>query len=301
MNRDLVASPDFSKENRMIEVGKIQNLVIDRISKIGPYLVDPQDKKEKKDSVLMPGKELPKGAAVGDTLSVFVYRDSGDRPIATLRRPKILMGELAPLKVVAITKVGAFMDWGLEKDVLLPYSEQITKVQIGREYLVELYLDKSGRLCATMKVYPKLENETPYKAGDWVEGYIYQINPEMGAFVAVDLKYHGLVPLKEMISADVHCGDSVKARVTQIRKDGKLALSPNRKAYKEIPQDARVIYDKLMAAGGSLPYNDKTPPAIIAKEFHMSKASFKRAIGNLLKTKKIRITSRGITLSESRH
>ncbi len=283
----------------MIEIGQLQELVIDRIAKIGPYLVDPSDTKEEKNAVLMPQKEMPKGAKVGDTLKVFVYLDSSDRPIATLRQPKIMMGESAPLKVVAITKVGAFMDWGLEKDILLPFSEQITKVQIGREYLVNLYLDKSSRLCATMKVYPKLLADSTYSEGDWVEGYIYQINPEMGAFVAVDCKYHGLVPEKELPGADLHCGDRIKARISQVRKDGKLVLSPNRKAYKEIPHDSKVVLDRLVAAGGSLPFNDKTPPARITKEFGMSKASFKRAIGHLLKTRKIKITSTGIVLTGS--
>ena len=277
----------------MIEIGCTQDLVIDHFAKIGLYLAELEDKKQRKDTILLPMKEMPKGAEEGDILNVFVYRDSGDRPIATLRKPKIELGEIKPLKVVAITKVGAFMDWGLEKDILLPYSEQITKVQIGRDYLVQLYLDKSNRLCATMKIYPKLESKTPFEVGEWVEGYLYQINPEIGAFLAVDLKYHGMIPMKEL-SGDFHCGEFVKARISEIKNDGKLILSPNRKAYKEIPKDAKEILNRLESAGGFLPYNDKTPPNIIAKEFKMSKASFKRAIGNLLKSHKIKISSKGI-------
>lgn len=279
----------------MFKIGENQSLVIDHIAAIGPYLADPGDMKNRKDTVLLPKKEMPRDAKPGDLLDVFVYRDSGDRLIATLRQPKIKMGEIRPLKVAAITRVGAFMDWGLEKDVLLPYSEQITKVQIGREYLVQLYEDKSGRLCVTMKVYPKLSCDSPYKEGDKVSGYVYQINPEMGAFVAIDNKYHGMVPIKEMLRADLHCGDTINARVSQVRKrDGKLIITPNRKAYREISKDAAKVYNMLEAAGGALPYNDHSSPAQIYEAFHMSKAAFKRAVGNLMKLEKVRITSRGI-------
>lgn len=281
----------------MIQIGSVNKLIIDHLSKIGPYLADPTEKAGDRETVLLPGKEMPEHAKAGDPLEVFIYRDSSDRPIATLRRPLIQMDEFVPLKVVDITRIGAFLDWGLEKDLLLPYSEQTVRVQIGRKYMVSLYVDKSGRLCATMKIYPKLTCATPYQTGDWVEGYVYQINPEMGAFVAVDCKYHGLIPRREIAAADVHCGDFVKARVTEVRRDGKLALSPNRKAYKEIPADSKRVYDRLVKAGGFLPYNDKTPPAVIAKEFGMSKASFKRAAGHLLKIHRIRLDSKGMTLT----
>lgn len=279
----------------MIEIGKMQHLTIDRQTSVGLYLTAGDSEDKKKDSVLLPQKEVPKNCKVGDEVEVFVYRDSQDRLIATTRKPKIMLGEFAPLRVVDITKVGAFLDWGLEKDLLLPYHEQITKVQKGREYLVNLYIDKSNRLCATMKVYPLLKSQSPYKDGDWVEGYIYQINPELGGFVAVDNAYHGMILKKEM-TTDFHCGDNIKARVTEIRKDGKLVLSPNKKAYKEIPKDALLILDKLKKNGGMLPYNDKTNPSIISKEFKMSKSSFKRALGKLMKEKKIKQTANGIEL-----
>lgn len=279
----------------MIEIGKVQTLKIDRITSVGPYLVDQEavHTGEKLESVLLPMKELPDKKKEGDLLKVFVYRDSRDRLIATTRTPKITLGEFAPLKVVDITKVGAFLDWGLEKDLLLPYHEQTLRVQKGRSYLVNLYIDKSNRLCATMKVYSLLKSQSPYQSGDWVEGYLYQINPEIGAFVAVDHQYHGLIPKKEM-SDDFHCGDKVRARVAEVRKDGKLILSPNKKAYKEIPTDAKVIWERLIQNGGALPYNDKTAPGIIAREFKMSKSSFKRALGKLMKERKIRQTPKGI-------
>lgn len=279
----------------MIEIGKMQELSIDRLTSVGAYLVDQDSKENKQDGILLPQKEIPDKSKVGDKITVFIYRDSHDRMIATVRKPKITLGEFSALRVVDITKVGAFLDWGLEKDLLLPYHEQITKVQKGKEYLVNLYVDKSDRLCATMKVYPLLKAESPYNEGDWVEGYIYQINPELGAFIAIDNLYHGMVLKKEM-SLDIHCGDKISARVTEKRKDGKLVLSPNKKAYKEIPKDATQIIEKLKINGGELPFNDKTNPGIIAKEFNMSKSSFKRAVGKLMKERKITQTASGIKL-----
>ncbi len=274
----------------MIEIGKVQTLTIERLTPIGAYLSDGFDTT---DVVLLPEKEVPKNSRDGDQIDVFIYRDSKDRLISTTREPKIQVGEFAALKVVDITKVGAFLEWGLEKDLLLPYNEQTVKVQKGRDYLVNLYTDKSDRLCATMKIYPLLKVGAPYKMGDWIEGYVYQINPEIGAFVAIDNLYHGLILIKDA-NSDIHCGEKVHARVSEIRNDGKLVLSPNKKAYKEIPKDAVVILTKLNESQGFLPYNDKSDAFVIKKEFNMSKSSFKRAVGKLLKEKKIRITERGI-------
>ena len=274
----------------MIEIGKVQTLTIERLTPIGAYLSDGFDTT---DVVLLPEKEVPKNSRDGDQIDVFIYRDSKDRLISTTREPKIQVGEFAALKVVDITKVGAFLEWGLEKDLLLPYNEQTVKVQKGRDYLVNLYTDKSDRLCATMKIYPLLKVGAPYKMGDWIEGYVYQINPEIGAFVAIDNLYHGLILIKDA-NSDIHCGEKIHARVSEIRNDGKLVLSPNKKAYKEIPKDAIVILTKLNESQGFLPYNDKTDAFVIKKEFNMSKSSFKRAVGKLLKEKKIRITERGI-------
>lgn len=273
-----------------MEIGKVQTLTIERITPIGAYLSDGFDTT---DVVLLPEKEVPKNSRAGDQIEVFIYRDSKDRLISTTREPKIQVGEFAALKVADVTKVGAFLDWGLEKDLLLPYNEQTVKVQKGRDYLVNLYTDKSDRLCATMKIYPLLKVGAPYKVGDWIEGYVYQINPEIGAFVAIDNLYHGLILIKDA-NSDIHCGEKIHARVSEIRNDGKLVLSPNKKAYKEIPKDAVVILTKLNESQGFLPYNDKTDAFVIKKEFDMSKSSFKRAVGKLLKEKKIRLTERGI-------
>lgn len=280
----------IKEEVKMIELGKVQNLIIERLAPQGAYLTDGIDERK---SVLLPLKEVAENAKLKDEISVFIYRDSSDRLIATTRTPKIKLGELAALKVVDITKIGAFLDWGLEKDLLLPHSEQIAKIEKGKTYLTYLYIDKSDRLCATMKVYPLLKTTISCKVGDWVEGYVYQINPELGAFVAIENKYHGLIPA-QILNEDVVYGEQIKARVAEIRSDGKIALSPTKKAYKEIPRDAEKILEKLINNHGELAYNDKSSPNAIMKEFNMSKASFKRAVGFLLKSKKIRLTERGM-------
>ena len=184
----------------MIEIGKVQTLTIERLTPIGAYLSDGFDTT---DVVLLPEKEVAKNSRAGDQIDVFVYRDSKDRLISTTREPKIQVGEFAALKVADVTKVGAFLDWGLEKDLLLPYNEQTVKVQKGRDYLVNLYTDKSDRLCATMKIYPLLKVDAPYKMGDWIEGYAYQINPEIGAFVAIDNLDDGLILIKGA-NSDIH-------------------------------------------------------------------------------------------------
>lgn len=278
----------------MILPGKTQKLIIDHISKIGPYLVDPEEPEK---TILLPRKEMPKGAKTGDELEVFVYFDSSDRIIATTRRPKIELGQIRPLTVAAVTRIGAFLDWGLEKDLLLPFHEQTAKVRVGREYLVKLYTDKSGRLCATMKIYNELESESPYDVGAWVEGYVYQINPEIGAFLAVDYKYHGMIPRKELTN-EVHCGQVIKCRVSQIRKrDGRMTLSPRKQSYKSIGKDASVILRHLKEAGGTMPFNDKSDPRDIKNEFDMSKAAFKRGVGHLLRERKIELTESGMKLA----
>lgn len=283
------------KIDEKIKIGQVNALVLDRITGVGAYLIAPNS--DSKEGILLPQKELTPEMKKGDTIDAFIYQDSKDRAIATLRRPKIQLGEMAVLRVRDVTKIGAFLDWGLEKDLLLPYTEQPTKVQCGKHYLVYLYLDKTGRLCTSAKVYEHLQIDAPYIEGDWVNGYIYQIVNKLGALVAIDNKYHGLIPYKEMTD-DIHIGNTVKARVTQIRKDGKLVLAVKKKAYKEIPLDASRILKKLEEADGRLPYNDKTSPAIIKKEFDMSKASFKRALGRLLKIDRIKQTAKGIELKK---
>lgn len=211
--------------------------------------------------------------------------------------PKLQLGELAVLEVAQVNNIGGFMYWGLEKDLLLPYSEQIVKVQKGDKYLVGLYIDKSDRLCATMKVYDFLRTDSPYKADDIVQGTVYGKNPEYGVFVAVDNKYNGMLQNKEIVRK-LRIGEMVQARVLSVREDGKLNLSLREKAHLQMDVDSAKIMEKLQENDGALPYHDKSAPEDIRSEFGMSKNEFKRAIGRLYKDKKIKISNTGITLIE---
>jgi uncharacterized protein len=200
---------------------------------------------------------------------------------------------LASLKVVDNSRIGAFLDWGLDKDLLLPFKEQTYKVETDEEYLVRLYIDKSNRLCATMDISRLLSDDSPYKVNDRVTGTIYKINEEFGAFVAVDNKYNGLIPNKELYG-DYRSGDNVEVRIKKIREDGKLELSLRKQAYNEIDDDAKKIMDRLTLNGGMLELNDNSQPSDIKAELNMSKSAFKRAVGRLFKERKIKITEEGI-------
>ncbi len=279
----------------MIELGKVQKLKVAKITSIGVYLN--LDGDEDKERILLPQKQVPEGINIGDEIEVFVYKDSEDRMIATTKKPKITIGELAPLKVVQTTKIGAFLDWGLEKDLLLPFKEQNCKVEEGEKYLVSMYIDKSDRLAATMDVSKLLSSDSPYKEEDKTEGTIYSIDYEMGAFVAVDNKYQGLVPKHELYG-DHECGDSVEVRIVKVKEDGKLDLSLRPKAYKLIDEDSDLILEYLDKRGGFIHLNDKTDPSRIKKELNMSKRAFKRAVGKLLKEGEINITEKGIEKKE---
>lgn len=275
----------------MIELGKVQTLEILREKDFGVYVGEKEGGKEA--SVLLPKKQVPSGAKVGDSISVFVYKDSEDRLIATTAVPELQVGETAVLKVKEVGKIGAFLDMGLEKDLLLPFKEQSHKVRQGESCLVALYIDKSKRLAATMKVYTYMSSQSPYQKDDRVTGTIYEINENLGAFVAVDNRYYGLIPKKELFR-EYREGDVVEARVIKVRDDGKLDLSPREKAHVQINVDAQVILKALEESGGVLPFHDKTAPEIIKKEFNLSKNAFKRAVGHLLKEGRIRMTENTI-------
>ena len=274
----------------MIELGKRQLLTVVREKEFGVYLAeDPKDET----AVLLPAKQVPAGTRVGDRLEVFIYRDSEDRLIATTREPKLQVGETAVLTVKETGKIGAFLDMGLEKDVLLPFKEQTERVRPGQQCLAALYVDKSGRLAATMKVHPYLSGDAPYEKDDRVSGMVYEVSPQIGAFVAVDGRYYGLIPAKEFFG-NVRPGDTVQARVTKVRDDGKLDLSLNEKAHIQMNTDAETVMEALEARGGVLPFTDKADPEIIRQEFAMSKNAFKRAVGHLLKEGRVRITGKTI-------
>lgn len=276
-----------------MELGKRQSLIIVKMVEFGAYLSTQMNNQQ--DKVLLPKKQVPDHIKVGDSLDVFIYRDSKDRLIATTRQPKISLGEFALLKVIQNGKVGAFLDWGLEKDLLLPFREQTKQVSVGEEVLAALYIDKSDRLCATMNVYPYLSKEAPYIKDDRVTGRVYEISREFGAFVAVDDKYSALIPVKEMYGK-IAVGDTINARVTAVKEDGKLDLSIREKAYIQISADAKKILDALNESGGQLAFNDKASPELIREKMNMSKNEFKRAVGHLLKEKQIEIGENKISL-----
>ena len=231
-------------------------------------------------------------------MEVFLYRDSKDRLIATTARPKLTLHHVARLKVAQVGKVGAFLDWGLEKELLLPYREQTRKVSAGEECLAALYIDKSNRLCATMNVYPYLSTESPYRKEDRVKGTVYEISRNFGAFVAVDDQYSGLIPQRELYGP-IQIGDTVTARVTEVKEDGKLDLSIREKAYLQIEKDAQRVLEIIDSFDGALPFTDKASPEVIKRETQMSKNEFKRAVGHLLKAGRIQITERAIRLNRT--
>ncbi len=275
----------------MIELGKVQKLVVVRSTQIGMYInsIDNKDK----DAILLPNNQVIEGTIIGDEVEVFVYKDSEDRMIATMKKPMLTIGELAILKVVETTKIGAFLDWGLEKDLFLPFKEQMGTVKKGSTYLVGMYVDNSNRLCATMNIYNFLSTESPYKQNDKVKGIVHSISKGMGVFVAVDNKYSGLIPKKELYDSYAE-GDIVEARVNRVRQDGKLELSLRKEAYNEIEDDSQKIMERLKSNGGTLQINDKSTPERIKAELNISKAAFKRAVGRLLKEGAIEITDIGI-------
>ncbi len=274
----------------MIRLGEIQNLQVIKQVEFGVYLSDQAGSEEK---VLLPGKQVPAQTQTGDEIKVFVYRDSRDRLIATTQTPKLTLHGVARLRVAQVAQVGAFLEWGLEKDLLLPFKEQTRKVSEGEECLAALYIDKSDRLCATMNVYPYLSTDSPYGKEDRVSGTVYEISDNFGAFVAVDDRYSGLIPKKELYGT-VRIGETVQARVTGVKEDGKLNLSIREKAYLQIGKDAQKVMEVIDSFDGALPFTDKASPEVIRRELQMSKNEFKRAVGHLLKEGKIQITERAI-------
>lgn len=275
----------------MIRLGERQELEIVKQVEFGVYLAS--SAQEADDRVLLPAKQVPPGSGLGDKISVFIYRDSQDRLIATVREPKLMMGQVAELTVAQVGRLGAFLDWGLEKDLFLPFKQQRGKVEQGQKVLVSLYIDKSSRLCATMNVYKYLRSDSPYKAEDQVTGRVYEISDNFGAFVAVDGMYLGLIPRKEMYG-EIELGKDVSARVVRVLEDGKLDLSIREKAYLQIDRDAEKILELLDSYEGSLPFDDKAAPEVIKHETGMSKNEFKRAVGRLLKERKILIGEKTI-------
>jgi len=278
----------------MIKLGEMQELEVAKIVNIGAYLQS-EDKEKTEDRVLLPIKQVPAGTKVGDKINVFVYRDSDDKIIATVKKPKITLGEIATLKVVEMSRIGAFLNWGLEKDLFLPFKEQIGDIRLNGEYMVGLYIDKSDRLCATMNLFKVLRTDSPYKVNDIVKGTVFSLKRGLGAMVAVDNKYLGLIHEGEIIKP-LHPGQSVEVRVSNIKEDGKLDLSLKDAPRLQIDKDGEKILKTLIRNKGSLPLNDDSSPEEVNKILGMSKSSFKKASGRLMKRRLIIMTKNGIEM-----
>ena len=275
----------------MINLGEVQELKVDKIIKAGALLKDAEGEK-----VLLPIEEI-ENEKNGDIIKVFLYNDSRGKILATKTMPKITLGKIAHLEVREITKIGAFLDWGLEKELFLPFKEQICKLDRGRSYLVALYIDKTGRLCSTMKIRDYLRTDSKYKENDKVSGVVYNIVDDIGAFVAIDNIYEALLP-KDQKRGVVAVGEPIRVRVSSVKSDGRLNLSQRERGHLELDKDAELIFDVLEDYEGFLPYNDKSDPDDIQDMFCMSKSAFKKAVGRLLKENKIVFFKDGIKIQE---
>ena len=274
-----------------MKLGEKQRLLVIKRVEFGIYLAEHEDDETR---VLLPAKQVPENTRVGDELEVFLYKDSKDRLIATANEPYLMLGQTAVLKVLEVGKIGAFLDWGLEKDLFLPFKEMTAKVQPEDEILVTLYIDKSRRLCATMKgIYDLLEKDSPYEKGMNVSGRVYEFSDNFGTFVAVDDKYSAMIPAFEDCS-HLRIGDVIEARITNVKPDGKLDLTLREKAYLQMDADAEKVLEVIDEYAGVLPFNDKASPEVIKREMQMSKNAFKRAVGHLYKERKIEITEKSI-------
>ena len=264
-----------------MKLGEIQKLKIEKKVEFGVYLTDGQNR------VLLPKKQVPENATIGDEIEVFVYKDSQDREIATVNKPVLTVGQYGLLTVSQINKIGAFLDWGLEKDLLLPFKEMTRQPSEGDEILVRLYIDKSERLCASMKhIYELLSQKPPYVVGDEVEARIYEFGHDFGTFVALEDKYSAMIPRHEDTSK-YHIGDVIMVRITGIKEDGKCDVTIRDKAYVQMEDDAEAVLQLIDSYAGVLPFTEKASPEVIKRETGLSKAAFKRAIGRLYKERLI--------------
>lgn len=267
-----------------MNLGEYQELIVCKKVDFGVYLAEKQNAEER---VLLPAKQVPANLKIGDKLKVFLYKDSKDRMIATTNEPKLTLGGYAALTVKEIGKIGAFLDWGLEKDLFLPFKEMTTRVETGDEVLVTLYIDKSQRLAASMRgLYALLSKESPYKKDDTVTGRVYEFSDNFGTFVAIDDKYSARIPRFED-SSFLKIGDIIDAKVTAVKEDGKLDLTIRDKAYIQMDADAEKILQLLDSYAGVLPFSEKASPEVIKRETGLSKNAFKRAIGHLYKERVI--------------
>lgn len=293
-----------------VEIGKTLTLEILRLTDIGAYVgykeMDPDF------AILLPKKQVPEDAKTGSEIRVFTYKDSEDRPIATVNKPYAEVGEFAYLTVKSATKIGAFLDWGLERDLFVPFKEQEEPLKAGDQVLVYVYLDKSNRLAATTRVYDYLSaaDKDVFKKNDTVNGVVYRTEKSFGAFVAIAAKdeeiaggkayekmIFGLIPASQVFER-YHVGDRITGRVVRVREDGKIDIDSRKRDFEQLDIDGKKILEKIREYGGELPFSDKASPEIIKREMKMSKSEFKKALGHLYKERKVLIKTNSVILSE---
>lgn len=277
----------------MIEIGKYNTLEILRQTKVGLFLGNGNESED----LLLPNKYVPEQFEIGDEITVFVYLDHEERPVATTLEPYILLNEFALLRVNFTNQVGAFMDWGLEKDILVPFKEQARPMEKGKRYLVYLYLDeKTNRLVASSKTNQFLDNENlSVEVGEEVDLIVSHIT-ELGINVIINGKHKGLLYKDEVYDDGIRTGDKLRGFIKNIRPDHKIDVSLQKQGYENVEPNAEKILSELKASRGFLRLNDDSHPEDIKAVLKMSKKTFKKAIGALYKERRIDIRPDGIYL-----
>jgi predicted RNA-binding protein (virulence factor B family) len=282
---------------KMLEIGKYNTLTILRDTKVGLFLGNPENDPEGVHDVLLPNKYVPKVFEIGEELIVFVYLDHEQRPVATTLVPYILLNEFALLRVNYINNVGAFMDWGMEKDILVPFKEQARPMEKGKRYLVYLYMDKqTNRLVASSKTNQFLSNDQlTVEKGEEVDLIVSHIT-DMGINVIINERHKGLLYKDEVYDDSIRTGDRMRGFIKNIRPDNKIDVAIQAQGFESIEPNAEKILSELRASRGFLRLNDNSHPEDIKTVLKMSKKSFKKAIGSLYKEKLIEIKEDGIYL-----
>lgn len=275
----------------MIEIGKYNTLTIDRDTQVGLFLTDG------KDDVLLPNKYVPKVFEIGEEIAVFVYLDHEERPVATTLRPYVVLNEFALLRVSYVNQVGAFLDWGMEKDILVPFKEQARPMEQGKRYLVYLYMDeKTNRLVASSKTNQFLNNDNlTVEVGEEVDLIVSHIT-ELGINVIINEQHKGLIYKDEVYDESIRTGNRLRGYIKTIRPDGKIDVSLQKQGFEAVEPNAEKILDELRANRGFLRLNDNSHPEDIKTVLKMSKKTFKKAVGTLYKQKLIAIKDDGIYL-----
>ncbi|MBB6631048.1 CvfB family protein [Clostridium algidicarnis] len=278
----------------MIKIGEFNQLKVSRNTNFGFYL--DAGTGDTSEDILLPNKSaLGLKLVSGDEVDAFIYRDSDDRIIATLKKPLAKVGDLAYLKVVSTTTIGSFVDFGLEKDIFVPLKEKLYPLQNGSYYLFYIYLDKTGRIAATTNVERYLSTESTYKVGDNVKATVYGFQTNNSAMVAVDNLYNGVI-LRNEYFTELNHGQILDLTVIKIYEDQKLGLTPRKIAKLEVDELQQTILEYLKNHDGFMIFNDKTPSEKIYKEFNVSKNHFKNALGGLMKKSLITQDINGTTL-----